>query len=181
MNDRFKFRAIIKGYYYIDTPKENKEFEPLIFIENVDVLDIGEIGISEEDLEIAIRKQYSNLEDIYIERMLENFRDNSNGIDTYITVTPETVQQSTGLKDKNGKLIYEGDIIYTPGWWWGAGFVHLNIGECGPCKGDSVMSYILAKNIDNPLKGAAHNIWNGAEVEVIGNIYENPELLEVEK
>lgn len=89
--------------------------------------------------------------------------------------------QSTGLKDKNGKLIYEGDIIYTPGWWWGAGFVHLNIGECGPCKGDSVMSYILAKNIDNPLKGAAHNIWNGAEVEVIGNIYENPELLEDNK
>lgn len=88
------------------------------------------------------------------------------------------VMQCTGLKDKHGKLIYEGDIIYTPGWWWGAGFVHLNIGECGPCKGDSVMSYILAKNIDNPLKGAAHNIWNGAEVEVIGNIYENPELLE---
>ena len=111
MNDRFKFRAIIKGYYYIDTPKENKEFEPLIFIENVDVLDIGEVGISEEDLEIAIRKQYSNLEDIYIERMLENFRDNSNGIDTYITVTPETVQQCTGLKDKNGKLIYELDYI----------------------------------------------------------------------
>ena len=85
--------------------------------------------------------------------------------------------QSTGLKDKNGKLIYDGDIIYSPSWWWGACFVYLNIGECGPCNGDSVMSYILAKNIDNPLKGAVYNIWNGAEVEVIGNIYENKELL----
>ena len=87
------------------------------------------------------------------------------------------VMQCTGLHDKNGKLIYEGDIIYSPSWWWGACFVHLNIGQCGPCKGDSVMSYILAKSIDNPLEGAIYNIWNGSEVEVIGNIFDNPELL----
>lgn len=161
MNDRFKFRAIIKGYYYIDTPKENKEFEPLIFIENVDVLDIGEIGISEEDLEIAIRKQYSNLEDIYIERMLENFRDNSNGIDTYITVTPETVQQSTGLKDKNGKLLFEGDVvkqnntIYSVNW----------------CDG----SFCFKDALNG--KNYTVEFVMSAKLEVIGNIYENKELL----
>lgn len=38
MQDRFKFRAIVKGYYYIDTPEEYEEFEPLIFLEDVDVL-----------------------------------------------------------------------------------------------------------------------------------------------
>lgn len=88
-----------------------------------------------------------------------------------------TLMQSTGLKDKNGTLIYEGDIIYSPSWWWGACFVYLDIGKCGACKGDSVMSYILAKNIDNPLANAIYNIWDGSEVEVIGNIYENKELL----
>ena len=171
MNDRFKFRAIIKGYYYIDTPKENKEFEPLIFIENVDVLDIGEIGISEEDLEIAIRKQYFNLEDIYIERMLENFRDNSNGIDTYITVTPETVQQSTGLKDKNGKLIYEGDIIQIPDDYDTYGMFACEKREIYFNEG----GFRLKPKWDKNSRG--NWLEDTKDFEVIGNIYENKELL----
>ena len=162
MEDRFKFRATVKGYYYIDTPEKCEEFEPLIFLENIDVLDIGDIGISEEDLEIAIRKQYPDLQDVYIERIMENFRDNSNGIDTYITITPERVYQCTGLKDKNGKLIYESDIvkqnktIYCVTWEEGSyGFCDIRT------KITYTVEYVMSK-----------------KQEVIGNIYENPELLE---
>jgi hypothetical protein len=39
------------------------------------------------------------------------------------------------------------------------------------------MAYILAKDIKNPKFNAGHNIWDGCEVEVIGNIDQHPELL----
>lgn len=81
---------------------------------------------------------------------------------------------STGIKDKNGKEIFEGDILDN---FYSRGFVYMNRGVCGPCKGDSVMSYILSMNIENPLYRAIYNIWDGNDVEVIGNIYENPSLL----
>lgn len=183
MQDRFKFRAIIKGYYYIDTPKENKEFEPLIFLENVDLLDIGEIGISEEDLEIAIRKQYSNLEDIYIERMLENFRDNSNGIDTYITVTPKIVQQSTGLKDKNGKLIYEGDIFKTQEFCRGKEYYCYSVIKYSDggyyLEGSYVTSGNTLKFINYDIRNISEDLLESGLFDLVGNIYGNPELLEV--
>ena len=61
MQDRFKFRAIVKGFYYVDTPYENEEFEPTILLENVDVFGENEIGIYTEELISTIAKQYPDL------------------------------------------------------------------------------------------------------------------------
>ena len=84
----------------------------------------------------------------------------------------------TGIKDMSGIAIRaDYHIIMDPNWWWGPRFPHLNRGRCGPCEGESVMSYVLAWDIDNPMNQASHNIWNGKEVRVIGNIEDNPELL----
>ena len=41
-------------------------------------------------------------------------------------VIPKTVGQCTGLKDKNGKLIFEGDIVEADGY-----IFFVNFGKCG--------------------------------------------------
>ena len=79
------------------------------------------------------------------------------------------LMQSTGLKDKNGKEVFVGDIIKcTRGC---PHEVYLEKEYGGTYVGG--MPAIYLKGIK---EGYA---WTGEE-EILGNIYENPELLEVE-
>lgn len=75
------------------------------------------------------------------------------------------LMQYTGLKDKNGKEIYEGDV--------------LKQGEkLAPCYVDFYLNkaqYRLARK--NLWAGLAFTEKSTAKIEVIGNLYENPELL----
>ncbi len=84
-----------------------------------------------------------------------------------IEVIPETVGQYTGLKDKNGKEIYEGDIVEWAGYkmevFWGED-IGIGYGSCWrPCGDNKGYHESMTGFID--------------EYEVIGNIYDNPELL----
>lgn len=79
------------------------------------------------------------------------------------------IMQCTGLKDKNGKLIYEGDILRNTLTNKYASVAWHNTGA----------GYVWSKTIPNSYLyefGALFRVFG--KYEVIGNIYENPELLE---
>ncbi len=83
-----------------------------------------------------------------------------------INVYPETVGEYTGLTDKNGKKIFEGDIV------------------SGYFDHEKIVGYIFYGSDAKffiQRKGLFGIELNNAEdwVEVIGNIHDNPELLEV--
>lgn len=85
-------------------------------------------------------------------------------------VIPETVGQYTGFKDKNGKEIYEGDILKIINGSINGKVFPYNV-EAKWINDDGCWNI---PNFKNAYK-ETHNF------EVIGNIYDNPELLEVDE
>lgn len=90
----------------------------------------------------------------------------------YGQVAPDTVGQYTGLTDKNGKKIFEGDIVRavlpatksTQEWVW-------PLQEVIFCEG----AFGLERNKHfTPLHSYAVSV----EFEIIGNIHDKPELME---
>lgn len=85
-------------------------------------------------------------------------------------VKPDTVGQFTGLTDRNGKRIFEGDIVsFTR--TNALGYTNARIGEVKYYT-ELPIYYILATTGDG---------WDWCDcdnIEVIGNIHDNPELLE---
>lgn len=105
----------------------------------------------------------------------------------YVTVAPSTVGQFTGLTDKNGKRIFEGDIIKSDNGKQAAISV-VKFGEYYPNMFYKMFDVLFpgrkhlpavgfyGKTVD---KGEEIMLFQSQFVTVIGNIHDNPELMEV--
>lgn len=81
------------------------------------------------------------------------------------------VMQCTGLKDKNGKLIYEGDVLDVIGF-----VLHEVVWNQESC-GFELQVISGKRNLDDWLDDTTGENRNH-RIEIKGNIYQNPELLE---
>ena len=81
------------------------------------------------------------------------------------------IEQYTGLKDKNGKEIYEGDIIREKWFDEDARRGENRVGKCEYFTDGFVCWFVGGRFIQLGMLVSSH-------IEVIGNIHENPELLE---
>ena len=98
---------------------------------------------------------------------------------TSYAVDPSTIGQYTGLTDKNGKKIFEGDIVKCTATNVDCAFTAVVL--FGNSNGEYNWGFQLVR-----ISGANANtdilLWvdreeTGAFIEVIGNIYDNPELI----
>lgn len=152
MQDRFKFRIFDKEQKKIVTTSRHFNF-----------------GIVNGT--VVLLESYPTVAGFYNKRLVKEYDD-------------VILMQCTGLKDKNGKLIYEGDIVNYDSRDL---FPHTTIktGKITQYHYSWVLSY-YDKNCVNAKtqKPALQNMWLGCDdfigsrIEVVGNIYENPELLE---
>ena len=99
------------------------------------------------------------------------------------SINIETIGQYTGLKDKNGKEIYEGDILRGDEYPFNCDGVDNYFAEI--VWADNVCGFyrITFKNPNSTVRGISHGNWERLDeedmksFEVIGNFYDNKNLL----
>lgn len=88
-------------------------------------------------------------------------------------IDPETICQCTGLKDKNGRVIWENDIVA----YWDSYSTESGLAEAD-CIGKVVWDdETISFQVTNRLSAESYEVL-GDECSVIGNVFDNPELLE---
>lgn len=89
-------------------------------------------------------------------------------------IDPKTIGQYTGLKDKNDKKIFEGDILNVRSYDYNYEYstkVFYN--------SHTLCVDVYGQDYDYTAIGFAYDVWDdeNCEIEIIGNIHDNPELL----
>lgn len=102
-------------------------------------------------------------------------------IGAFLTKKPLVIMQFTGLHDKNGKEIFESDIVRYKA---GGSCVSKMMGGSGKFEQNywiKVVEFFIQWNGPHlhpfQLSSTNHNVFSPKECEVLGNIYENPDLI----
>lgn len=109
---------------------------------------------------------FGDLRHIFYGECYLHIVDNSNGLNNSVCgleVDPSTVGQFTGLEDKLGTKIFEGDIV--------------RYGQRGAVEYNSGSAQFTLNFTDSTYEGFDNIPF--CDCEVLGNIYDTPELLEV--
>lgn len=149
--DRFEFRGLSKGKWYYGAYFKHLPYTPYCCGGEPPEKDYKHLIIQEGFSDWGLPRNMSCVE-----------------------VDKDTIGQCTGLKDKNGKLIYEGDIVRT--WKFSTGITKLSVivwneARCG-------FRLCDIDNYQRNIHRYPQSMVNVTTIEVLGNIYENPELLE---
>ncbi len=99
-------------------------------------------------------------------------RDIKENVMAYIN-DESTICQCTDLRDKNSKLIWENDIVFVTDDVGCSGQINTGVGEIDFLDG----LWYISGNVQNAL----YDIDKCFQLEVIGNIFDNAELLESEE
>lgn len=96
-----------------------------------------------------------------------------------IKVDPSTIGQYTGLRDRRGQEVYEGDVVF----WIGSDMRGRGRGEQGAIIWDKhTMSWAILR--DKPTSDGRPCIisrpFDKKHLEVVGNIHDNPDLIRQE-
>ena len=97
-------------------------------------------------------------------------------------VAPETVGQYTGLKDKNGNKIFEGDILQCDEYPYCSDGKYNYFAEVVWFEENAAFGLYTFRSPNASVRGVSEGSdfieeFNSSDWAVIGNIYDNPELI----
>lgn len=163
MKDRFLFRAWVKDVCLFN--ENGDEYKKSFMIYDIAVFGGCSVGLYGNDIKYKLELQG------FSEDEIKQFKDDwcsEEGVD-WFNFDADEIEQCTGLKDKNDKLIYEGDILNS-------------LYRRDGCRGLYVVEWFdgnlgVKKVGEHQQKMVSVSLSDLTRCEVIGNIHENPELL----
>ena len=112
-----------------------------------------------------------SVDGLYFDREVVQYKDEV-GVSRFIKFKNTILMQSTGLYDENGKEIFEGDIVQFEDYYIESDLPYINRGIVEWSQGQFT--------ITNRASVVMEDLPDGEflDLTIIGNIYENPELLQ---